>query len=355
MGTLTSTTAQATGLTAFGDFALAECKTPNAYNVTGGGSICAGSAGAAVGLSGSDAWANYQLQRNGVNVGGVVSGTGSALSLGNQTVSGTYTVVAVNSAVSGSCSASMTGSAVVVSNPVVTPAITISASPSTQICTGTSVTFTAVPQFGGTASAYQWKLNGANVGSNTETYTNAGLTNGDIVTCVLTSNAECASPATATSNAITMTVNAFVTPSVSITSSGGTTICGNAENTFTASPVNGGLQPSYQWQLNGVNVGSNQSTYSNSALNNGDQVRCILTSDYQCLTTATANSNVITLTVTAAPQIDGGVALTTCSTNPVSVSTAVASNTASIAWTENGFGSITSGASSLSPTYTPAA
>jgi hypothetical protein len=104
-----------------------------------------------------------------------------------------------------------------------------------------------------------------------------------------------------------------------------------------------------------VNVGSNQSTYSNSALNSGDQVRCILTSDYQCLTTATANSNVITLTVTAAPQIDGGVALTTCSTNPVSVSTAVASNTASIAWTENGFGSITSGASSLSPTYTPAA
>ncbi|HNB82442.1 MAG TPA: hypothetical protein PLP14_10110, partial [Chitinophagaceae bacterium] len=40
------------------------------------------------------------------------------------------------------------------------------------------------------------------------TYATTALTNGQVVTCVLTSNANCASPATATSNGITMTVTA---------------------------------------------------------------------------------------------------------------------------------------------------
>jgi hypothetical protein len=51
-------------------------------------------------------------------------------------------------------------------------------------------------------------VNGSNVGSNSTTYTTSALTNGQIVTCVLTSNATCVSPTTATSNALTMSVNA---------------------------------------------------------------------------------------------------------------------------------------------------
>ncbi|AEI49657.1 hypothetical protein Runsl_3282 [Runella slithyformis DSM 19594] len=91
-------------------------------------------------------------------------------------------------------------------NPV-TPSVSITANPGNSITTGTSVTFTATPVNGGTAPTYQWKKNNTNVGSNSATYTDAALANGDKITCVLTSSDACASPATATSNEITMTVN----------------------------------------------------------------------------------------------------------------------------------------------------
>ena len=88
---------------------------------------------------------------------------------------------------------------------VVVPSVSISAS-SNNICTGTSVTFTATPTNGGSSPSYQWKKNGSNVGTNSTTYTNSSLVNGDVITCVMTSNASCANPTTATSNSTTMTV-----------------------------------------------------------------------------------------------------------------------------------------------------
>ena len=84
--------------------------------------------------------------------------------------------------------------------------ISVAAS-SNPVCTGTSVTFTATPTNGGTAPAYQWKVNTANVaGATNATYTYTPL-NYDAVTCVLTSNATCISGNPATSVAVTMTVS----------------------------------------------------------------------------------------------------------------------------------------------------
>jgi hypothetical protein len=91
--------------------------------------------------------------------------------------------------------------------------VSIVANPGNTICTGTNVTFTATPTNGGTPS-YQWKLNGNNVGTNSNTYQNAGLLNGEVVTVVMTSSLACANPTTATSNAITMTVNPNVSAGV---------------------------------------------------------------------------------------------------------------------------------------------
>ena len=91
-------------------------------------------------------------------------------------------------------------------NPTST-SVSISSSAGTTICSGTSVTFTATPTNGGTSPSYQWKVNGVNSGSNSATFTTSTLTNGQIVTCVLTSNAPCISPTTGTSNALTMSVN----------------------------------------------------------------------------------------------------------------------------------------------------
>ena len=89
---------------------------PTSFNVTGGGTYCEGGVGVAVGLSNSQAGVNYQLKRGGSNVGSAVAGTGSALSFGNQTTAGTYTVVATNSTAT-ACSTTMSGNAVVVVEP----------------------------------------------------------------------------------------------------------------------------------------------------------------------------------------------------------------------------------------------
>ncbi|MFN3402974.1 MAG: Ig-like domain-containing protein [Cytophagaceae bacterium] len=99
--------------------------------------------------------------------------------------------------------------------PSVSIAITSGTNPTKQ---GSNVTFTATAINGGSSPSYQWKVNGTNVGSNSSTYSSTTLTNGQTVTCVITSNATCASPATSTSNSITMVVNSNMAPSVSITS-----------------------------------------------------------------------------------------------------------------------------------------
>lgn len=96
------------------------CVEPIAYNVTGGGSYCSGGSGVAVGLSNSQVVVSYQLQKDNVDTGSPVAGTGSAISFGNQTAVGTYTVVASNT--NGSCNLTldMTGSAGITINALPT-------------------------------------------------------------------------------------------------------------------------------------------------------------------------------------------------------------------------------------------
>jgi len=254
----------------------------------------------------------YQWQLNGVNVGSN-SPTYSNTSLTN----GDAVTCIMTSSVS--CASPVSA----VSTPVnitvsgtLTPSVSVSAS-ATSICSGTPVLFTATPTNGGTP-IYQWQLNGSNVGSNNATYNNSSLTNGDVVTCIMTSSESCASPANATSGAITMSVTPAVTPAVSITASNNS-ICYGTAITFTASPVNGGT-PSYQWTLNGTNVGSNSPNYTSSMLQNGDVVICTMISTASCASSSTAGSNSITMMVNAAVTPSVSIA---ASTNSVCEGTAI--------------------------------
>jgi uncharacterized protein (TIGR02145 family) len=87
----------------------------------------------------------------------------------------------------------------------VVPTITIATTTPT-VCTETSVTFTATTTNGGTNPSYQWRVNGASVaGNNNYQYTYIPK-HGDVVTCMLTSNAECANPASVYASNATMTV-----------------------------------------------------------------------------------------------------------------------------------------------------
>ncbi len=183
-------------------------------------------------------------------------------------------------------------------NPILPVSISISASPSGAICTGTAVTFTASPVNGGPSPSYQWKINGDKVaGATNATFTSNTLNNNDIVTCEITSSATCTSGNPALSNPLPMQVNAILPVSVTISANPGGAICEGTNVTFTASPVNEGSSPAYQWKLNGNNVGANNATYSNASLKNNDIISCVLTSSETCKTGSPATSNPLTMQV----------------------------------------------------------
>lgn len=195
----------------------------------------------------------------------------------------------------------------------VTPVIAIQLNPNDTICAGTSVTFTATIGNGGTSPAYQWRRNGAAVGTNSNTYTTTTLASNDTITCVLTSNETCVTTATATSNPIVMTVNPILTPVIAIGANPGNNICVGQNVTFTANTANGGSNPIYTWKRNGVTVGTNSNTYSTTTLANGDNISCELTSSEICVTSSTATSNNINMTVT--PNVTPAVSIVASQTN----------------------------------------
>ena len=182
-------------------------------------------------------------------------------------------------------------------NLPVSNSITASSNP---FCQGSSITFTATPTNGGATPAYQWQVNGVNVGSGASTYT-YNPAGGDIVTCILTSSLNCTTGNPATSNSITMVVNSNLPAGVTIAASSNP-FCPGSLVTFTATPVNGGTTPAYQWKVNGANVGTNSPTYSYHP-NNGDSVRCVMTSNLGCVINNPASSTEIIMSGTLAPFV----------------------------------------------------
>jgi len=210
--------------------------------------------------------------------------------------SGTYSVTETNASGCGATSDPV----VITVNPSALATVSISANTSTNICSGTSVIFTANPSNGGSAPVYQWKVNGTNVGTNNSTYSTTSLSHGQNVSCVMTSNAACVTGSPATSNSITMTVNAAVAASLIVSQTSGTNPqCMGASATFTAVPSNGGSTPVYQWKVNGTNVGTNNSTYSTNSLSHGQNVSCVMTSNAACVAGNPATSNSIAMSVNA--------------------------------------------------------
>ncbi|MBK7028243.1 MAG: T9SS type A sorting domain-containing protein [Bacteroidales bacterium] len=233
----------------------------------------------------------FQWQVNGSNVGSN-SATYSSSSLVNNDV---VSCILTSNATCATGNPATSNSITMTVNPNLPVSVSIAAS-SNPICSGTSVTFTATPTNGGTTPVYQWKLNGVNVGTNNPVYSSSILADADVVTCVLTSDATCATGNPATSNSITMTVNPNLPVSVSIAVSANP-ICSGSSSTFTATPANGGASPTYQWKVNGTNAGTNSASFVTSGLSNNDVVSCILTSNATCATGSPATSNTITMTV----------------------------------------------------------
>jgi hypothetical protein len=122
---------------------------------------------------------------------------------------------------------------------------------------------------------------GSNAGATTLTDQTSNGNNGTLGNFALTGS---------TSNWLS---NTITPPSEAVTiasDDADNTITSGTNVTFTATPTDGGISPSYQWKKNGTNVGANNATYTDAALANNDVITVEMTSAITCATLATSNS-----------------------------------------------------------------
>ncbi|WP_184550602.1 gliding motility-associated C-terminal domain-containing protein [Mucilaginibacter sp. FT3.2] len=151
----------------------------------------------------------------------------------------------------------------------------------------------------------------------------------------------------------TLTVTPLVTPSVTITPN----FYGSCDGilvTYTATAVNAGNNPTYQWKLNGDNTGDNSPVYASTTLKTGDVITCIVTDNDQCTPVSSPASNPASLTADA--NVTVGVTIASSVSGTVDIGTPItfkATPSANVqdapiySWMVNG-----QNAGSNSPTFT---
>ncbi|MBY0424744.1 MAG: hypothetical protein K2Q22_03825, partial [Cytophagales bacterium] len=120
------------------------------------------------------------------------------------------------------------------------------------VCQGNTATFTTTASGTGTAPTYAWYVNGNKQNSTTNTFSYTPST-GDQVTATMTpggNGTTCILGGTATSNGISMTVQANQTGTSSIQTDR-TTVCNGEAVTLTATATNMGTTPNFTWYVNG--------------------------------------------------------------------------------------------------------
>src|ERR1019366_4349876 len=119
------------------------------------------------------------------------------------------------------------------------------------ICQGEPSTFFAVPLNGGSHPAYQWKVNGTNAGTNSNSFTSTAFNNGDVITCVMTSSYHCPLNSPVTSLPFVITVHPL--PTITCTSVNNYL----GANTGFHATISGGAAPyTYHWNFGDGGVAS---------------------------------------------------------------------------------------------------
>lgn len=258
---------------------------PAIYNVTGGGTFCAGSPGMPVGLNGSEPGVLYTLVKDNIPTMITRQGNGQPFTFGLQNA-GTYTVSASNSA----GSIFMNGEAVITEQPL--PEVKIKAGEN-RICSGTEVTFYAnVSQ--APDPVYQWYKYYTPVGNNEPTYTYVPA-NGDLIQVTVTSGA-----CTGYSDIFEATVFP-VNAGITISCETGQVAIGEPV-TFTAETFNAGNRSQINWFVNDqpANEHGTEFTYLPENL---DEIYATLSigDDVPCLQEYFYLSNTILISVCSAP------------------------------------------------------
>lgn len=264
-----------------GDATIAIDPLPVSYNVTGGGNYCSGGTGMPVGLLSSETGISYQLYYGAATSGTVMTGTGMALSFGNKTGAGGYTVTALNTTTG--CQNTMTGSATIGIHGL--PTI-YSVTGGGNICAGATGVNIGL---GGSTAGINYRLYQAStpVGSvvagngmpiSFGNHATAGSYN--VVATDATTNCNNNMAGTAT-----VTVTPLATPASSINVFPNDTVCAGTTVMYNAVPTNGGTSPGYEWKVNGITVLTSAPSFSYVPAN-GDVVSLILYSSLPCVTTS---------------------------------------------------------------------
>ncbi len=176
---------------------------------------------------------------------------------------------------------------------VVLPEVSIDVN-NTITCEGEPITFTATSLNAGTNPTYEWLIDGIPVGDNSSIFESSTLTNGQVISCNLSTALPCASMNQVSSNLIPIEVILSNAPTVSITANSDL-ICEDQPITFTAIPLNAGESPTFTWQVDGLSTGQNSATFTTNTLEEGQEVSCTIISNSICSDILSATSNGIQL------------------------------------------------------------
>lgn len=228
------------------------------------------------------------------------------------------------------------------------PSITIRADQDT-ICAGSPVKFTAFTTVAGGQLSYQWYLNNTKTGTDNDTYTATKITKTDAVYCIVTRSDSC--NLSKASNQISgIFVRDYVMPGIVINASVTSAICSGTLINFSSTVTNQGINPTYQWQVNGKNAGSNNASFSSNNFADGDIVTCIVTNTSdKCISIKSVTSNAFTVKLVQSTHTSVSiVASATTAYGGTNISfTATPTSTANVInyqWTVNGIGAGTNNA-----------
>ncbi len=215
-------------------------------SISGSNRLCVASTISLTGLPGSGIWAASNTNATIGSLSGLVSG----VSPGSTTI--TYTSA---------------------SGCFITKGISVDALPgpitgTANICVGQSITLSD-------AGSGSWSSSNGNVTIDMETGHAVGVSAGTSVISYILS--------TGCFTTVVVTANAAVMPSVTISKTSADTVCSGTSVVFTATPLNGGALPVYEWSLNGSIIGGATSDIYSVVPSDGVNIITVgLTSNAAC-------------------------------------------------------------------------
>ncbi len=148
-------------------------------------------------------------------------------------------------------------------------------------CEGESISFLASDFDLGTFTNFIWKVDGEEVYQGSSTFTLNNPSNGQVITCEAVMDTPCATNQLISSAPIVMDLTPIVIPDFNIEASS-EKVCKGESIQFQITTSASQTEFQYQWQVNGINVGTNDSILELENIEDPQSVQCIVTINNDC-------------------------------------------------------------------------